>query len=60
LTELKKEKEWLKDLNKAFQNNYKESSELPKFKTKKNGYQSYRTAFTNNNIEIEGNKIKLP
>jgi putative transposase len=72
LTKLKQEKVWLKevdkfalqnslkDLDKAFQKFFKEDAGFPKFKTKKNGYQSYRTTFTNNNIEIKGNKIKLP
>ncbi|SHH89162.1 putative transposase [Caloranaerobacter azorensis DSM 13643] len=72
LTQLKKKKQWLKkvdkfalqnslkDLDKAFQKFFKEDAGFPKFKTKKNGYQSYRTTFTNNNIEIKGNRIKLP
>lgn len=32
----------------------------PQFKSKKNNYKSYTTTFTNNNIEIICNKIKLP
>ena len=80
LTELKKEKEWLKepdkfalqnsikDLDTAYQNFFREHKKgntnqgFPKFKSKKNNYKSYRTNFTNNNIEInfENNQIKLP
>ena len=80
LTELKKEKQWLKevdkfalqnsirDLDTAYQNFFREHKKgntnqgYPKFKSKKNNYKSYRTNFTNNNIEIdfEKNQIKLP
>jgi len=80
LTELKKEREWLKevdkfalqnslkDLNTAYQNFFREIQKnntnqgFPKFKSKKNNYKSYRTNFTNNNIELDfdNNKIKLP
>ncbi len=79
LTELKKEKEWLKevdkfalqnsirDLDTAYQNFFREYKKAntnqgyPKFKSKKNNYKSYRTNFTNNNIEVdfENNQIKL-
>ena len=77
LTILKKEKEWLKeidkfalqnslkDLDRAYQNFFRrvkqgETPGFPKFKSKHNYKQSYRTTFTNNNIEIKDNKIKLP
>ena len=80
LTELKKEKEWLKepdkfalqnsikDLDTAYQNFFREHKKgntnqgFPKFKSKKNNYKSYRTNFTNNNIEVdfEKSQIKLP
>lgn len=78
LTNLKKEKEWLKeidkfalqnslkDLDKAYQNFFREIKKgnkeqgFPKFKSKHNNKHSYRTTFTNNNIEIRENKIKLP
>ena len=80
LTQLKKEKEWLrepdkfalqnslKDLDTAYQNFFRENKKdnknqgFPKFKSKKNHYQSYRTNFTSNNIELDftNNKIKLP
>lgn len=72
LTKLKSEKEWLKepdkfalqnalkDLENAYKKFFKEKRGFPKFKSKKNRNQSYRTNFSNNNIEIIKNKIKLP
>jgi len=72
LTKLKQTNTWLKeadkfalqnslkDLDKAFKNFFEGRANYPKFKSKKCKYQSYRTTFTNNNIEIKGNKIKLP
>lgn len=68
---LKNEHEWLKeidaislqqslrDLDKAYKNFFKGSG-FPKFKSKHNHNQSYRTQMVNDNIKIEGNKIKLP
>lgn len=68
---LKNEYEWLKeidaislqqslrDLDKAYKNFFKGSG-FPKFKSKYNHNQSYRTQMVNNNIKIEENKIKLP
>jgi putative transposase len=56
----------LKDLDTAYQNffrrikNGEKEVGFPKFKTKKNPKQSYRTQKVNNNISIDGNKIKLP
>ena len=72
LTCLKKELEWLKevdkfslqnslkDLDNAYQKFFKEHSGFPKFKSKKTHEYSYRTSFTNNNIEYCGNSIKIP
>ena len=72
LTTLKKELEWLKepdkdslqkalkDLDVAYQKLFKEHTGYPKFRSKKNRYQSYRTSCTNNNIRFENKKIKLP
>ena len=72
LTSLKRDLEWLKDVDKfALQNSlkdldnaykkfFKEHSGYPKFKSKKNNRHSYRTSFTNNNIQYCGNHIKLP
>ena len=72
--ELKKNYSWLKEVDKcsltnsiynmdnAFQKLFKEHSGYPKFKSKRNNKKSYKTNFSNNNIEInfENNKIKLP
>jgi len=77
LTKLKKELIWLKepdkfalqnalkDLDKAFNNFFSSKNEFPKFKSKKNIKNSYRTnKFTrksgSTNIEIKDSKIKLP
>lgn len=72
LTELKKELIWLKepdkcalqnalkDLDNAYQNFFKSGSGFPKFKSKKNHRQSYRTTCTNCNIKVFKNKIQLP
>lgn len=58
----------LKDLDTAYKNFFRRvksgSRELgfPKFKSKRNHRYSYKTNFTNNNIEVDfnNNKIKLP
>lgn len=72
LTNLKQEKEWLKEVDKfALQNSlkdlefaykmfWKNNNGYPKFKSKHNHDYSYRTQFCNNNIEFLGNCIKLP
>lgn len=73
LTKLKTELEWLKepdkcalqnclkDLNVAYQNFFRDNSVgYPKFKSKKTHRFSYRTNYTNNNIEFLDKKIKLP
>ena len=71
---LKKEYEWLKEVDKfaltnsvydmdsAYQKFFKEHAGYPKFKNKHNHNQSYKTNFSNGNIEIsfKNNKIKLP
>lgn len=54
------------DLDNAYQNFFREVKKgnsnqgFPKFKSKKTARLSYKTTFTNNNIEIKDNKIKLP
>jgi putative transposase len=56
------------NLDFAYQNFFREikkgntNQDFPKFKSKKNNHKSYRTNFTNNNIEVdfENNQIKLP
>jgi putative transposase len=55
----------LKDLDKAFKSFFKGLGGFPKFKSKKNNKQSYRTQYFksssgNESIEIKDNKIKLP
>src|SRR5690625_3256811 len=72
LTKLKKELEWLKevdsialqtslrDLADSFDRFFKQQNKAPNFKSRKNPVQSYTTKMTNNNISIEGNRIKLP
>lgn len=72
LTQLKKELEWLKevdkfalqnslrDLDNAYKKFFKEHSGFPKFKSKKTHSFSYRTSYTNNNIQYCGKHIKLP
>lgn len=70
---LKKEYKWLRepdkfaltnairDMNAAFQNFYSGRADYPRFK-KKSNEQSYRTIYTNNNIEVDFqfNRIKIP
>ena len=71
LTVLKQEKEWLKDVDKfSLQNSLKDldkayknffsGSGYPKFKSKKDNRKSYRTNYTNNNIEFLDKWIKVP
>lgn len=72
LTELKKEKTWLKEvdsialiqslrnLENAYDRFFNHISGFPRFKSKKNPVQSYRTQNINNSVRIEGNRIRLP
>ena len=72
LTQLKQSLTWLKevdkfslqnslkDLDNAYKKFFKENSGFPKFKSKKTHRFSYRTNFTNNNIEFCDKYIKLP
>lgn len=72
LTRLKQELIWLtevdkfalqnslKDLDNAYKKFFKEHSGFPKFKSKKTHDFSYRTSFTNNNIQYDKKHIKLP
>ena len=71
LTVLKQKKEWLKDVDKfSLQNSLKDldkayknffsGSGYPKFKSKKENRKSYRTSYTNNNIEFLDKWIKVP
>ena len=47
-------------LHKAYDRNYKKLGGKPKFKSKHNQVQSYTTKCVNNNILVDGNKVKLP
>lgn len=72
--ELKKEYEWLKEVDKfaltnaiynmdaAYRKFFKEHTGCPKFKSKHDNHKSYTTNFTNGNIAVdfESGKIKLP
>ncbi len=72
--ELKKEYEWLKEMDKfaltnaiyhmdsTYQKFFKEHAGYPKFKSKHDSYKSYTTNFTNGNIvvDFEKGKVKLP
>ncbi|MFA1756110.1 RNA-guided endonuclease TnpB family protein, partial [Fusobacterium animalis] len=71
LTVLKKEKKWLKDVDKfSLQNSLKDLDKAyknffsgkgyPKFKSKKDNRKSYRTNYTNKNIEFLDKWIKIP
>ena len=71
LTVLKQEKKWLKDVDKfSLQNSLKDLDKAyknffsgkgyPKFKSKKDNRKSYRTIYTNNNIEFLDKWIKVP
>ena len=72
--ELKKDYEWLKEIDKfaltnaiynmdaAYQKFFKEHAGYPKFKSKHDTHKSYTTNFTNGNIAVdfETGKIKMP
>ena len=72
LTQLKKEFEWLKevdsiglqssvkDLDSAYQKFFKEHRGHPKFKSKRNRYQSYKTKNSHDCITFKNKHIKLP
>ena len=57
----------IRDLDKAYENFFgtlnsprKRKFGYPRFKSKRDNHQSYRTSFSNNNIAFEGTHIKLP
>ena len=71
LTVLKEKNKWLKDVDKfSLQNSLKDLDKAyknffsgkgyPKFKSKKDNRKSYRTNYTNNNIEFLDKWIKVP
>jgi putative transposase len=72
LTQLKKELEWLKEVDSiavqsslkhladAYSRFFKKQNNQPRFKSKNNPVQSYTTKQTNGNIAVFDNRIKLP
>ena len=50
----------MRDLDNAYKKFFKEHSGFPKFKSRKTHRYSYRTSFTNGNIQYCGKHIKLP
>jgi putative transposase len=50
----------VEDLADAYDRFYKKQNGRPKFKSKKNPVNSYTAKMVNNNIELKGNKLKLP
>lgn len=52
--------ESLRNLDRAYQNFFKKIARCPKFKSKHNHRQSYRTRNQKNGIRIEGTKLHLP
>ena len=50
----------LRDLDKAYVNFFKKRARFPKFKSKHNNHQSYRTLNDGNSIRIVGRYLRLP
>ena len=50
----------LRDLERGFKNFFEKHARHPKFKSKRNNHQSYRTINQGDNIRIVGKYIKLP
>ena len=50
----------LRDLDKGFANFFQKRARHPRFKSKHNNHQSYRTINQNNKIRIVGKYIRLP
>ena len=50
----------LRDLDKAYTNFFEKRAKYPKFKSKHNHRQSYRTLNIDNGVRIEGKYLKLP
>ena len=50
----------VKNLEDSFNRFFKKQNKAPRFKSKKNPNQSYTTKNVSNNIQIQGNRIKLP
>ena len=50
----------VENLADSFDRYYKKQNKYPRFKSKKNPVQSYTTKYTNGNIAVEDNYLKLP
>ena len=50
----------LRDLDRAYTNFFQKRAKYPKFKSKHDNHQSYRTINQGNNVRIVGNYLKLP
>ncbi|WP_438348388.1 IS200/IS605 family element RNA-guided endonuclease TnpB [Paenibacillus sp. FA6] len=50
----------VENLADSFQRYYKKQNKQPRFKSKRNSVQSYTTKYTNGNIGVIGNRMKLP
>ncbi|OXM12987.1 IS200/IS605 family element RNA-guided endonuclease TnpB [Paenibacillus herberti] len=50
----------VRNLADAFSRFHQKQNEAPRFKSKRNPVQSYTTKYTNGNIAIEGERLKLP
>lgn len=50
----------VENLSDAYDRYYKKQNKVPRFKSKRNPVQSYTTKYTNGNIVMDGNKVKLP
>ncbi|OMD37661.1 transposase, partial [Paenibacillus borealis] len=69
---LKTQYDWLKEVDSialqsavrhvadSFDRFFKKQNQAPRFKSRRHPVQSYTTKFTNGNIAIEGNRLKLP
>lgn len=72
LPALKKDRPWLKDVDSialqsavrnvadSFDRFFKKQNQAPRFKSRKHPVQSYTTKYTNGNIAVNNNQIKLP
>ncbi|AIQ65411.1 transposase [Paenibacillus stellifer] len=72
LPALKQQFEWLKSVDSialqsavrnvadSFERFFKKQNQAPRFKSRKHPVQSYTTKYTNDNIAINGNRLKLP
>ncbi|AHV97020.1 IS200/IS605 family element RNA-guided endonuclease TnpB [Paenibacillus sabinae] len=72
LPALKQQFEWLKSVDSialqsavrnvadSFERFFKKQNQSPRFKSRKHPVQSYTTKYTNDNIAIDGNRLKLP